>query len=415
VSWSGAGGGLVEIGSRNDRDCDGDPSEIDCNDQDPLIGPSLGEICGNAIDDDCDGAIDEDEDSDGDQVTSCGGDCNDSDGTVHPGAREVCDGQDNDCNGICNDGELDGDGDSWNVCGEKIKADGSCVPEPFQECNDEDPAVNPDALEVCNGVDDNCNGLCDDGDGGGDVDGDGFTTCGSGGLGERCGDVNGAFADCDDGNSSIHPFADELCDGVDTNCDGSRMEFDYCYGGETMSCTMGTRTCDDDAEDGTAGFEDGCNTSGGDVPMPTEWCAQYDECSFAGDSDPWVCANSGLAAAKLHCDVYHVGGTLCSPRRQTLPGDPGLPLTCTYALLEGTDQEHWQVALDGGLGPTSTTDTCVSDFLVIGANDLIPQRDSIFVSYSDNITASSVILEIDVEPVPVPVCPTDGGMHCMLM
>ena len=55
--------------------------------------------------------------------------------------------------------------------------------------------------EVCDGVDDDCNGIIDDGF---DQDGDGFTTCGQ---------------DCDDGDASINPDAEDICDRVDNDCD----------------------------------------------------------------------------------------------------------------------------------------------------------------------------------------------------
>ena len=71
------------------------------------------------------------------------------------------------------------------------------------DCDDRNPDINPGATEVCNGVDDNCDGDIDEGF---DIDGDGYTTC------------NG---DCDDTNPSIHPGASEVCgDSVDNDCDG---------------------------------------------------------------------------------------------------------------------------------------------------------------------------------------------------
>jgi hypothetical protein len=92
----------VEIcGNRLDDDCDGEIDE--------LADPNIPEICGNGIDDDCDGLFDEGHDQDGDGVPWCGdatvpdgamqADCNDYDPDVRPGLPEVCDGLDNDCDG----------------------------------------------------------------------------------------------------------------------------------------------------------------------------------------------------------------------------------------------------------------------------------------------------------------------------
>jgi hypothetical protein len=100
-------------------------------------------------------------DQDGDAHTVQAGDCDDLDPAVHPGATEAVDGKDDDCNGVADDGTSgatdmsDADGDGVTV------ADG--------DCDDTNPDVHPAfggvlaAAERLNAVDDDCNGLADDG------------------------------------------------------------------------------------------------------------------------------------------------------------------------------------------------------------------------------------------------------------
>jgi hypothetical protein len=92
---------LEKCGNNEDDDCDGKIDE--------RPDPNLPEICGNGEDDDCDGVQDEGHDQDGDGVPWCGdaanpnggmrADCNDYDDTIYPGHPEICDGLDNDCDG----------------------------------------------------------------------------------------------------------------------------------------------------------------------------------------------------------------------------------------------------------------------------------------------------------------------------
>ena len=149
------------------------------------------EIC-NGIDDDCDGRTDEDlVDAEGAVGSAC--DITNTFGTC-PGqtlcvegveqchgvapVAEICDGLDQNCNGRIDEGFPDQDGDGIADCVDP-DIDGDGTPNGL-DCAPLDPARHPGAQEVCNGVDDDCDGTADNEDATGcevwyqDVDGDGF-------------------------------------------------------------------------------------------------------------------------------------------------------------------------------------------------------------------------------------------------
>jgi hypothetical protein len=200
----------------NERDADGDgvaTCEGDCADNNPSRYPGALEVC-DGVDTDCDGVIPLGElDGDGDGVSPCAGDCDDSDSANFPGNLEACDGFDNDCNGL-------DDAGNPGVGGQESDDDGDLVDECSGDCDDGDPALFPGALELCNGVDDDCNGFDDAGDPGvagmeTDGDADTFVLC-SGWIG----DPALASGDCDDADPTVFVGAPELCDGLDNDCDG---------------------------------------------------------------------------------------------------------------------------------------------------------------------------------------------------
>jgi hypothetical protein len=154
---------------------------------------------------------------------TCGpADCNDQNGAVSPGASEMCtDGIDNNCDGLVDFQSSDADGDGF-----PVQFEPACA--VAVDCNDNDPAVSPLAVENCiDGIDNNCNLLVDRADpactsgspggGGGppttvDADRDGWPAQPI---------IAGAAFDCDDSDPDINPGEVEICtDGTDNNCDG---------------------------------------------------------------------------------------------------------------------------------------------------------------------------------------------------
>ena len=225
---------------------DGDGSGVEGDN--PCSPPELAESC----DDNCPGVanslqIDEDKDGIGDECdvdTDNDGvpdneDCAPLDPTIHPGAPEVCNGKDDDCDGQtdppgmegCKMFFIDADSDSFGFDGLNQCVCGNEGTPPFTasaggDCNDSNPEINPLAEELCNEMDDNCDG---------DVDNFGATGCTMRYLDEDqddfgvpsdqacvCG-AKGFYSasqagDCDDGDPDIYPGADEYCNDKDDNC-----------------------------------------------------------------------------------------------------------------------------------------------------------------------------------------------------
>ena len=286
----------------------------DCNDSNGNVNPGATEVC-NALDDDCDGNANEDNapgcttwyrDNDGDGYgvstdTRCyctplgsytaavGNDCNDNSAAVYPGAEELCDGLDNDCDSQVDEGAVgqcvtyyrDGDNDGWGLA-----SDSQCLCGPQGnytsttpgDCNDSNGGVNPDAIEFCNGIDDDCNSAADEEGATGctwyykdsdqDLFGDSTSSkCICNAQPPHTVTLGG---DCNDASPAINPDAIEVCDGVDNNCDSNADlgcdddDDNYCDAsmqvvGTPAVCSSGGGDCNDQNNAVYPGKAESCN------------------------------------------------------------------------------------------------------------------------------------------------------------
>jgi hypothetical protein len=269
-------------------------------------------------DNDCDGTVDEETDGQPCYTTnsfgSCPGMVECEEGTPvcsGPEAKlEKCDGEDNDCDGLVDEGFADTDEDGTADCLENDKdgdglADGLdncpgmfnpqqadsdfdtvgdlCDPDDDNDqspdetdCAPKDAAVHPDAQEVCNGKDDDCNYIVDEG--WQDFDVDGWKDCV-----DPDDDNDGAVdtADCLPFDAAGHPGADELCDGIDNDCDGTKDEgFSDLDGDSTADCT------DADLDgDGLENASDNCPAITNPTQADMDQDGLGDACDAEADGD----------------------------------------------------------------------------------------------------------------------------------
>ena len=263
----------------------------DCDDGASGVNPGAAEVCSGA-DEDCDGLIDDADDSldtstastwytDGDNdgygdpsgaTLACESpagavadntDCDDGEGAVNPAATEVCNDADDDCDGQIDDADASLDLSTASAWYDDDDEDGYGDPAASSlacdapagavadsaDCDPDDGAVNPAATEICDGDDNDCDGQIDDDDADLDLstasswytdgDGDGF---GAGSVSVSClpgaGEVDNA-EDCDDGDVVVNPDAEDVCDGLDTDCDGTILNR------ETDSDSDGAMACEE--------------------------------------------------------------------------------------------------------------------------------------------------------------------------
>lgn len=172
-----------------------------------------------------------------------GGDCVDNDPHIHPEGIELCDSIDNNCSGEADEPVADLPGSQGHLFYRDADGDGfggatsmrACIAPPGYvmnntDCDDASAAVNPNAGEVCDSIDNDCDLMIDTADPSldtssahvyyRDADND---TYGGGQTVTACSRPSGYVelqGDCDDADNSSRPGLAEVCDGRDNNCDG---------------------------------------------------------------------------------------------------------------------------------------------------------------------------------------------------
>ena len=321
----------------------------DCDDDNALAfpGSTQEESCSDPTDYDCDGEV-EYEDADGDGWAACE-DCDDADAAVNPDATEICDEVDNDCDDLVDDEDtsldsstgtewyVDADGDGF---GDPDDSAWTCeLPEGYvadaTDCDDTEALSNPDETEVCDAIDNDCDGSTDEDDAAdaliwfADIDGDGYGDASS--TTPACEQPTGYVSDdtdCDDGEALVNPGEDEVCDEIDNDCDGTTDEGDATdastwyadgdgdgYGDASSSvdaCEQpsGYVADDTDCDDGEAttylGADETCSDSvdndcDGDVD---EECP-IEHCGTISSDETWSASDEHIVT----CDLYVQGSS----------------------------------------------------------------------------------------------------------
>ena len=233
-------------------------------------------------------------------------DCDDTDAAIHPGASESCNGIDDNCNSIIDEG-FDQDGDNFTTCN--------------GDCDDGNANINPSAQEICNLIDDNCNNIIDEGVKTTyyrDADGDGY---GNPAVSTQACSAPAGYVsnsqDCNDNSAAINPGAVEVpCDNIDNDCsgtdfegtdgdhDGFRIEGGSCG---PVDCDDGDASINPSATEICNGIDDNCNNmiDSADSAMQIAPCEKQDGVCSGSSHLASQCA----AGSWQQCDASNYGAS----------------------------------------------------------------------------------------------------------
>lgn len=295
-----------------DADRDGWPSGAgalaDCNDNDPSVHPTAPERCGDAVDRNCDDNVRVD-DCDYDEYTLQQGDCDDANPRKHPNGRELCDGLDNDCNG-----QID---EAFSVGKSCLVGVGACQATGLLTCSADGEfalcAADPllPTVERCDRIDNDCDGKTDE---------DGV--CG----GSTSADAGVSLPDAGmiDFDASVKPPLDAsetpLTDASTTSRDGG-------------TCSYAPEICD--------GIDNDCDGRADNLPPITCQTGLYGSCSYGLPS----CTATGWACLPINAPLTEI----CNGSDDDCDGvaDDGITCVCDPTGIETNCQDGNDNDCDG--------------------------------------------------------------------